>query len=135
MKTNVVLQSADRELFGITIRQNTKGQFLSVTDLQKAYEKAKYIYSWSDRKVFDILSYGITKERVYFILLERGFIKSSQDDFMQQIENKGLISVLKGLGLYITTGRGANKSVMCDPYIWILLALELSDRDWETSLQ
>ena len=39
MKTDVILSSTDRELFGITIRQNTKEQFLSVTDLQNAYEK------------------------------------------------------------------------------------------------
>jgi hypothetical protein len=34
--------------------------------------------------------------------------------------------VLKGLGLYKTTGRGENKSVMADPYIWVLLAMELN---------
>lgn len=33
MKTTVTMKSKDRELFGVTIRQDTKSQFLSVTDL------------------------------------------------------------------------------------------------------
>ena len=71
MKTNVTLQSSDRNLFGITIRQNTKDGFLSVTDLQKAYEKARWQYYWSDRKVADILNTNSTKERVFYLLSER----------------------------------------------------------------
>ena len=34
--------------------------------------------------------------------------------------------MLKGLGVWKTTGRGANKSVTADPYIWVLLAMELN---------
>ena len=33
MKTNVVLKSVDRNLFGVTIHQNTKDYSLSITDL------------------------------------------------------------------------------------------------------
>lgn len=126
MKQNVILSSTDRELFGITIRQNTKESFLSVSDLQKAYEKARWIYGWSDKRVNDILSSIDTKERVYFLLKERDLIKAEITVFMEMIEKEGLTKVLKGLGLYKTTGRGSNKSVMADPYIWVLLAMELN---------
>jgi hypothetical protein len=126
MKQNVILSSTDRELFGITIRQNTKESFLSVSDLQKAYEKARWIYGWSDKRVNDILSSLDTKERVYFLLKERDLIKAEISVFMDMIEKEGLTKVLKGLGLYKTTGRGSNKSVMADPYIWVLLAMELN---------
>ena len=126
MKQNVVLSSSDRELFGITIRQNTKESFLSVTDLQKAYEKARWMYGWSDRKVADIMQTEITKERIYYLLKERDFIKTNIMGFMDMVEKEGLTKVLKGLGLYKTTGRGDNKSVMADPYIWVLLAMELN---------
>lgn len=126
MKTNITLSSSDRELFGITIRQNTKESFLSVTDLQKAYEKARWMYGWSDRKISDIMQTDVTKERMYHLLNERGFIKTDIMGFMQMVSNEGLTKVLKGLGLYKTTGRGSNKTVMADPYIWVLFAMDLN---------
>lgn len=126
MKTNVILSSTDRNLFGVTIRQNTKEQFLSVTDLQRAYEAARWQYGWSDRKVSDILNTAATKERVFYLLKERDFIKTDFVGFMKMVEAEGLTKVLKGLNLYKTTGRGAEKTVMSDPYIWVLLAMELN---------
>lgn len=126
MKNNITLSSKDRELFGVTIRQNTKESFLSVTDLQKAYEKARWVYGWSDRKVADIMQTDVTKERMYYLLKERDLIKTNILGFTDMIEKEGLTRVLKGLGLYKTTGRGENKSVMADPYIWVLLAMELN---------
>lgn len=126
MKNNVVLSSTDRELFGITIRQNTKESFLSVTDLQKAYEKARWVYGWSDKRINDILSSSDTKERIYHLLIERDIINTEIPAFMDVVENEGLTKVLKNLGLYKTTGRGENKTVMADPYIWTLLAMEMN---------
>ena len=126
MKQNVILSSSDRKLFGITIRQNTKESFLSISDLQKAYEKARWIYGWSDKRINDILSSIDTKERIYFLLKERELIKAEISVFMEMVKNEGLTKVLKGLGLYKTTGRGINKTVMSDPYIWVLLAMELN---------
>lgn len=126
MKSNVVLSSSDRELFGVTIRQNTKEQFLSVTDLQNAYEKARWMHGWSEKRISDILNYGDTKERLYYILDNQGLIKTSLSVFMDMVDREGITKVLKGLGVYKTTGRGATKTVMADPYIWILLAMELN---------
>jgi hypothetical protein len=126
MKTNVILKSKDRDLFGITIRQNTKEQFLSVSDLQKAYEIARWQYGWSDRRVNDILQYEPVQLRVYYLLLESGIIKTTQPAFMEMCKNEGITKVLKGLGVYKTTGRGAEKTVSANPYIWMLLAMELN---------
>ena len=126
MKQNVVLSSSDRELFGITIRQNTKESFLSVTDLQKAYEKARWVNGWSERRINDILNYEITRIRIYHLLNERNLINVSQDVFMDMAQREGITKILKGLDLYKTTGRGVNKTVMSDPYIWVLLAMELN---------
>lgn len=126
MKSNVVLSSTDRELFGVTIRQNTKESFLSITDLQKAYEKARWVYGWSDKRINDILSSINTKERIYYLLKEKDLIKTEISAFMEMVEKEGLTKVLKGLDLYKTTGRGTNKTVMADPYIWVLLAMELN---------
>lgn len=126
MKSNIILRSTDRNLFGVTIRQNTKEQFLSITDLQKAFEKARWQYGWNDRRVNDILSSQDVKMRIYYLLKERDIIKAEIPVFMEMIENEGITKVLKGLSLWITTGRGENKQVMADPYLWMLLALELN---------
>jgi hypothetical protein len=126
MKSNIVLSSSDRELFGVTIRQNTKEQFLSVTDLQKAYEKARWQYCWSQQNISMMLNYEKTQERIYYLLLENNSIKVSLLSFMEMVKKEGMTKVLKGLGIYKTTGRGSEKQVMCDPYIWTLLAMELN---------
>jgi hypothetical protein len=42
------------------------------------------------------------------------------------VKNEGLTKVLKGLGVYVTTGRGDNKSTYTDPYIWTLLAMDMN---------
>lgn len=126
MKTNVILKSVDRNLFGVNIRQNTKEQFLSVTDLQRAYERARWQYGWSDKRINDILSSKDTQERIFYLLKERGIIKAEISAFTELIKKEGVTSVLKGLEIYKTTGRGAEKMVMCDPYIWVLLAMELN---------
>lgn len=126
MKTNITLSSSDRELFGITIRQNTKDCFLSVSDLQKAYEKARWVHGWSERGINTIMQTLDFKERLFHLLNERGLIKVSIPTFMEVIEKEGITRMLKGLSLYKTTGRGVNKTVMADPYIWVLLAMELN---------
>ncbi len=126
MKTNVILKSTDRVLFGVTIRQDTKEGFLSVSDLQKAYEKARWMYGWSDRDLSNILNTDQAKERIFYLLESRQIIKLSFSGFMEMVKLEGITKVLKGLGVYRTTGRGIDKSVMCDPYIWVLLAMELN---------
>ena len=126
MKSNVVLTSVDRNLFGVVIRQNTKEKFLSVTDLQNAYERARWQHGWNAKRISDMLSWKDTKERIFYLLQERDLIKTSLDVFMEMTEKEGITTVLKGLGVYKTTGRGENKSVMADPYIWVLLAMELN---------
>jgi hypothetical protein len=67
-----------------------------------------------------------TAERIFYILENQDNpINSSLQEFMEQVDNEGLVSILKGLGQYQTKGRGANRTVWCNPYIWVLLALEL----------
>lgn len=126
MKTNVILSSADRELFGIAIRQNTKDSFLSISDLQNAYENARWQYGWSDRKISDIMQTQDFKERVFYILESQGIIKTNIMGFIDMVNNEGIAKVLKGLGVYKTTGARLTKQVFANPYIWILLAMELN---------
>jgi hypothetical protein len=66
------------------------------------------------------------KERVYHLLNERGLVKLNILSFMEMIDKEGVAKVMKGLGVWKTTGKGANRSVYSDPYIWVLLAMELN---------
>ena len=126
MKSNIILNSSDRQLFGITIRQNTKDQFLSVSDLQKAYETARWQHGWSEHRISDIMQTKAFKERIFYILENQGVIKTGFTAFMEMVDREGITKVLKGLGVYKTTGTRDAKTTYANPYIWILLALELN---------
>jgi hypothetical protein len=66
------------------------------------------------------------KERVYYLLQNQGIIKTSILGFMEMVEKEGIAKVLKGLGVYKTTGARQSKVTFANPYIWILLAMELN---------
>jgi len=126
MKSNVIMQSKDRELFGITIKQETKTGFLSVTALQKAYEAARWEYGWSERSLTWIMQTQDFKERFYYLLENQGYITESINSFIERINEMGIAKLLKSLNVYKTTGARHTKEVMCNPYIWVLLAMELN---------
>jgi hypothetical protein len=126
MKSNVILKSSDRNLFGTIIRQNTKDQFLSVTDLQKAYEKGRWQFGWTGQTVNQLMLTDDMAKKCYGVLLELNLIKCDMSKFMGMVKKEKLISVLKGIGVYKTSGRGDNKQVVAHPYIWISIALELN---------
>ena len=129
MKTNVVMESTkDRQLFGVVIRQDTNGEMLSLTDLQEAYAYARVPNKWAKKDVFHILGYEENVERIYYILLKQGFIsdKTTLTSFYGSVKEKGITKVLKELKAYKTSGRGENKRTSCNPYIWMLVALELN---------
>lgn len=126
MKTNQIMTSTDRVLFGITIRQNTKEEFLSVTDLQKAYEKGKGINGWTGQTTNQILLREETAKKCYGVLFESNIIKCTIEEFMEKVNETSLISVLKELKVYKVTGRGGTREIMAHPYIWMSIAFELN---------
>lgn len=132
MKGNVTMKSKDRVLFGVTIRQDTKNGFLSVTDLQYAYFRARIEKGWSDRRVEHILSNTSSAERIYYILEKQGFIKTDFPAFMEEVKNTSLVKVLKKYKAYKTSGARENKHTSCNPYVWVLLAMELNPELYAT---
>lgn len=132
MKTAVTMESKDRELFGVTIRQDTKTQFLSITDLQEAYTHARIEKGWNEKRVENILSNYESAERIYYILEKQGFIKTGFPAFIEEVKKTSLIKVMKKYGVYKTVGARNNRSVSCNPYIWVLLALELNPEIYAT---
>ena len=79
-----------------------------------------------NKRVSDILNTKQAQERLYYILEEKGFIKTSFVAFMELVEKQGITKVLKSLGVYKTTGKGSERRTFADVYIWILLAMELN---------
>jgi hypothetical protein len=128
MKTNLVLSSKDRELFGVTIRQETKTQMLNVSDLQKAYETARWQYAWNEQNISSIMQGNSFRERVFYILEKQGFIKVGISSFIDMCEKEGITKVLKGLGVWKTSGARHTKTVYSNSYIWVLLAMELNPK-------
>lgn len=132
MKTNVTMISKDRVLFGVTIRQDTKNQFLSVTDLQEAYTRARIEKGWNEKRISNILSNNESAERIYYILEKQDFIKAGFPAFMEEVKRSSLIDVMKKCGAYKTVGARKNRHVSCNPYVWVLLAMELNPELYAT---
>ena len=136
------MKSEDRKLFGVIIRQQTKTGFLNVSDLTAAYEAERAKKGWSYRDANDVLKLESNAERIFYILNKRGYITEYQDDlikpnifgFMKQVKEQTLTKVLKSFKAYKTTGRGENKTVWTDPYIWMLIAMELHPEIYATTV-
>ena len=129
MKTNIILKSEDRELFGAIIRQETKTGFLNLSDLQDVYSENRLKHGLGAEKRIDLIltMKQENKERVYYVLKETNTITVSFLTFMEDIENEGgFFKYLKKIGQYKTTGARQTKTSWINPYLWILCALELS---------
>lgn len=126
MKTNVIMKSSDRNLFGITVEQETATCFMSLTDLFNAYEIARAEHGWSAKRSVEVLRSTTATERIYYLLKEHRGYNESLDTFKKVVEEVGIATFLKSLNVYKTKGSGANRKVYCDPYIWVLIALELN---------
>jgi len=80
MKTNIVMKSQDRDLFGVIIRQETKTGFLNVSDLTRAYETERSKKGWKLKRVDNVLSVADNAERAYHILKKQGYLKDTKYD-------------------------------------------------------
>jgi hypothetical protein len=128
MKTNVIMKSKDRFLLGVLIKQETKTGFLCLSDLQVSYDENKHKYGWSEKLIKDVLGYKDNLERIYYILEKQDFIKVSLNAFIDMVDNQGITTVLKKLGVYVTKGARKSKAVWCNPYIWVLIAMEMNPK-------
>lgn len=128
MKTNVILQSESRELLGTVIKQKTENGFLCLTDLQQAYDKARIDFGWSDRRINDIISTQTFKERTYYILKELKIIETEFSAFIQMLDNQGIVDSFKKLGIWEMKGRGSDRLVWVNPYIFVGIALEINPK-------
>lgn len=128
MKTNVVLKSEDRILYGTTIKQETKTGFLNLSDLQKAYDQEAFKNGWSIKRIENVLASKDNHERIYYILEKQGVINTGIHVFMEMVQDETPTKLLKKLKAYKTTGARQTKTSWCNPYIWVLIALEMNPK-------
>ena len=74
------MKSKDRILFDVVIRQDTKDSFLSLSDLNDAYIRAREINGWADRDMNNILMTDFVIERIYYVIIEQIFSKKNEND-------------------------------------------------------
>lgn len=70
---NIVMNSKDRILFDVVIRQDTKDSFLSLSDLNEAYVRARVLNGWAEKDLNHILQRDSNVERVYYLIIEQIF--------------------------------------------------------------
>lgn len=124
MKTNVILESQSRNLFGQIVRQQTKDGMLNLSDLQEAYTIARVKNGWVEKNINRIMEND--KETLFYLLEKQGFIKVQISIFMENIKIQGFAKYMKTLGVYKTTGARNTKTVWVNPYIWVMVAMELN---------
>jgi hypothetical protein len=128
MKTNMILNSPDRVLFGVQVRQETSTSFLNLSDLQDAYDSVRVQNGWYDRRIERITSTQDFRERTYYILEKQGIIKTSFSAFIEKCQKEGITKVLKDCGAWKTTGARHTKTTWCNPYIWVMIAMEMNPK-------
>lgn len=124
MKSNVIIKSEDRKIMGMNIRQQTKDGMLNLSDLTEAYLHARVKNGWADKDIYRIMSDN--SETIYYLLEKQGVITSQICDFMESIENEGFVKYMKKIGAYKTTGARQTKTVWVNPYLFVMVALELN---------
>jgi len=125
MKTNIIIRSEqDRNLLGVVIRQETKTGFLNLSDLTEAYTQARVINGWVEKNVNRIME--SEKETLYYLLEHQGLIKIPMCTFIENIEKQGFAKYMKSINAYKTTGARQTKTVWVNPYIFVMVAMELN---------
>lgn len=125
MKTNVVMKSEqDRNLFGIVIRQETKTGFLNLSDLSEAYTQARVKNGWAEKNIDRIMNDNV--ETIYYLLSKQGFITLQMSSFIETVKEVGFAKYMKSIGAYKTTGARHTKTVWVNPYIFVMVAMDLN---------
>jgi hypothetical protein len=124
MKTNIILESQSRNLFGQIVRQQTKEGMLNLSDLQEAYTIARVKNGWVEKNISRIMEND--KETLFYLLEKQGIINIPMCSFIESINNQGFAKYMKTLGVYKTTGARNTKTVWVNPYIWVMVAMELN---------
>jgi hypothetical protein len=120
----VTLTSPSRELFGILVRQQTENSFLSLSDLQAAYDRAAKEFGWGEKRVDHFFRSTENHERLYELMLAQGKVDVQFCTFTEGL-SKSPATYMKSLGLWKTTRADG---VFVDPYVFVAIALWINPK-------
>lgn len=122
-------KSMERPLLGSVVRQKIDNGMLCLSDLSSIYEHERIKNGWAEKRLHKFFNNIEEIEYITELLELQGvIIKGKKCPFVEQAKNQGLIKALKEIGQYQTGGRGSNKTVYCNPYIFIAIAQWLNPK-------
>lgn len=72
------------------------------------------------------------KERCFYILRKQGFpINPLFKGFIEECQSKGITAILKEVGAWKTTGARQTRTTWANPYIWVMIAMEMNPELYE----
>ena len=128
MKSNVVLQSKDRVLLGVNVSVMSKDGYVCITDATEALNKKRLSNGMQTKKVGEIISTSAFNERCNELvnkLSNRELLK--RENYRLKNNNmkiNGLIDLGK-MGLAYKKGRGEAQKWFVNPYLFVMIALEM----------
>ena len=118
-----------RPMLSGMVRQRIDNEMLCLTDLAQIYEIERIENGWVEKRLDHFFNRDSEIEYIIELLdLQGTFVNVQKHTFTEQVKIQGLIKALKTIGQYETKGRGANKAVFCNPYIFIAIAQWLNPR-------
>lgn len=111
-------------LFGITISEQLTNNFLSITDLQEAFDRRRIEKNWNIKRISGVIETSSFIEKCYHLLKDE---KNFPDyiKYKELVKSKGINSTLKELGYWELTGKGTERKTWCHELIWITIAFEM----------
>ncbi|MGL5965061.1 MAG: hypothetical protein ACRCZ2_11805, partial [Fusobacteriaceae bacterium] len=94
-----------------------------------SYTIARVKNNWKEKRIEHVYGTEDFSERLYYLLQKKENIKpliTGFIEFKETYKQKGFPAYMKELGLYKVYGGRENKKIWCDPYIFVMLSMELN---------
>lgn len=124
MKTNVVLQSKDRVLLGTNVSVMSKDGFVCITDAVNALNSKRESNGLTQRRLKEIIMTSSFNEKCFELLHklnERNIIRKIN---IKENRISSIIDLGK-IGLAYKRGKGAEQKWFVNPYLFVMIALEM----------
>jgi hypothetical protein len=109
------------ELFGVDVSTDSDTGFLSLTDLQRAYDNQKSKHNWSSKRTNYIFTNESFIKSLYHILLSKNMLEYDINTFYKLSNELGALKLTKSFDIYYTKGARKTKRVYCVDWLWRII--------------
>jgi hypothetical protein len=95
-----------------------------LSDLREAYTQARVKNGWAEKNITEILDRE--SETIFYVLKRQNLITVGMATFIENVKEIGFAKYMKSIGAYKTTGARHTKTVWVNPYIFVMVAMELN---------